>query len=129
MLPHERSLVKRLEGRPFALVGVNSDGPEELKKARTDNPIAWPSFKDRAAGKQAVSDVWKVHAWPTLYLIDHRGVIRKRWLGGPSAEVLDREIDKLVEAARADRYLVVRAARTRSARSVVLLLALERPRP
>ena len=25
MYPHERSLVKRLAGRPFALLGVNSD--------------------------------------------------------------------------------------------------------
>ena len=25
MYPHERSLVKRLENEPFALIGVNSD--------------------------------------------------------------------------------------------------------
>ncbi len=25
MYPHERSLVKRLEGKPFALLGINSD--------------------------------------------------------------------------------------------------------
>ena len=103
MVPHERSLVKRLEGKPFALVGVNSDGPEELKKALKDNPVSWRSVRDRGAGKQAVSKAWKVYGWPTLYLIDHRGVIRRRWLGGPAPPVLDREIDKLVEAALADR--------------------------
>ena len=32
MYPHERSLVKRLESKPFALVGINSDAdPLRLK--------------------------------------------------------------------------------------------------
>ena len=32
MYEHERSLVKRLEGKPFALIGVNSDtNRKELK--------------------------------------------------------------------------------------------------
>ena len=38
MYPHERSLVKRLQGKPFALVGINSDrtfGPE-LTRLRAD---------------------------------------------------------------------------------------------
>ena len=34
MYPHERSLVKRMENRPFALIGVNSDKDKAvLKKA------------------------------------------------------------------------------------------------
>ena len=33
MYPHERSLVKRLEGQPFALIGVNSDRDREALKA------------------------------------------------------------------------------------------------
>ncbi len=103
MIPHERSLVKRLEGKPFALDGVNSDGPEELTEALKENPVTWRSFKDKRAGKPAVSAEWKVLGWPTLYLIDHKGIIRKRWIGGPSADVLDREIDQLVEAALAEK--------------------------
>jgi hypothetical protein len=32
MIPHERSLVKRLEGKTFVLLGVNGDpDPAELK--------------------------------------------------------------------------------------------------
>ena len=33
MYPHERSLVKTLEDKPFALLGVNSD-PKETTQAR-----------------------------------------------------------------------------------------------
>ena len=36
MYPHERSLVKRLENKPFALLGVNSDRDREALKNRAD---------------------------------------------------------------------------------------------
>ena len=45
MYPHERSLVKRLEGKPFALIGVNSDADrEELKQVLQQERITWRSF-------------------------------------------------------------------------------------
>ena len=51
MYPHERSLVKRLEGKPFALIGVNSDqDKEQLKKAMEENKITWRSFWNGPAG-------------------------------------------------------------------------------
>ena len=39
MYPHERSLVKRLEGKPFALIGVNSDTDrKQLKEVDASEP-------------------------------------------------------------------------------------------
>ena len=32
MVPHERSLVKRLEGKPFALLGIDLDESKEILK-------------------------------------------------------------------------------------------------
>jgi hypothetical protein len=34
-----------------------------------------------------------------VVLIDHAGIVRGWWRGAPAPDVLDREIDKLVEAA------------------------------
>jgi hypothetical protein len=34
MYPHERSLVKKLEGKPFVLLGVNSDGDKDKLRKR-----------------------------------------------------------------------------------------------
>jgi hypothetical protein len=99
MLPHERSLVTKYAGKPFALVGVNSDGPEELKEALKNNPVTWRSFKNKRAEGKEIAGEWQVSGWPTLYLVDHQGIIRKRWVGSRPVEVLDREIDLLVEAA------------------------------
>ena len=45
MFPHERSLVKRLEGKPFALLGINSDGDrEDCKKKNEVDKITWRSW-------------------------------------------------------------------------------------
>ena len=45
MYPHERSLVKKLEGKPFALIGVNSDTRRETaKKATISEKLTWRSF-------------------------------------------------------------------------------------
>ena len=40
MYPHERSLVKKLEGKPFALIGINSDTDRDKIKERIDAQLA-----------------------------------------------------------------------------------------
>ena len=104
MIPHERSLVNRLSGKPFALIGVNSDkDPEQLKKELKENEVTWRSFQNQRKEDKAISVEWNIRGWPTLYLIDHKGVIKKKWLGSPSNEVLDKEVEKLVHLAENDK--------------------------
>jgi Thioredoxin-like len=100
MIPHERSLVKKLEGKPFVLIGVNSDrDPKQLKKDLVENQVTWRSFQNERKGDKAIATEWNVQGWPTLYLIDDKGVIKKKWLGSPGNEVLDKEVETLVETA------------------------------
>lgn len=101
MYPHERSLVKRLEGKPFALVGVNSDKDlKALKPILEKEQITWRSFWNGEKGTAGpISAEWKISGWPTLYLIDHKGVIRHRFLGSPGEKALDAAIERLVEEA------------------------------
>jgi hypothetical protein len=104
MIPHERSLVNRLEDKPFVLLGVNSDrDPEKLTKDLKENQVTWRSFQNQRKEAKAIAEEWNVQGWPTLYLIDHHGVIKKKWLGSPSNEVLDQEVEKLVQAAEKDK--------------------------
>jgi hypothetical protein len=104
MYPHERSLVKKLENKPFALVGVNSDTDlKGMKEVLEKEQITWRSFWNGEKGTGGpISAEWNVHGWPTLVLIDHKGVIRHRWSGGPGEGKLDAEIDKLIEEAEKD---------------------------
>jgi hypothetical protein len=104
MFPHERSLVKRLAGKPFVLIGVNGDGDSpDLKQNNEKEQIVWRSFKNDKADGGTISDEWNVEGWPTLYLIDARGTIREKWEGPPEEKLLDEAIDKYVLEAEAIR--------------------------
>ena len=50
-----------------------------------------------------ISKEWEVQGWPTLYLIDHKGTVRRKFLGNPGDEHLDRLIDELVAEAEKDK--------------------------
>ena len=107
MIPHERSLVQKLEGKPFALIGVNSDQDKQtIEKGLKEHKVTWRSFQNKREGKPDIAKEFKVQGWPTLYLIDHNGVIRKKWLGSPDTEeekkAFDDEVEKYVKIAEAD---------------------------
>ena len=101
MYPHERSLVKRLAGKSFALIGVNSDRDRgQLKKTMKQEQITWRSFWNGPEGTGGpISKQWNVRGWPTMYLIDHNGVIRHKFTGSPGGETLDKLIEQLLEKA------------------------------
>src|SRR5262245_36354560 len=93
MYPHERSLVKRLKGKPFALLGVNSDPKERLKQVLKKEEITWHSWWDGGDTSGPIATKWNVHGWPTIYVLDHKGVIRAK---GPRGEELDKVVDNLL---------------------------------
>src|SRR5260370_642594 len=98
MYEHERSLVKRLEGKPFALIGVNSDKDrEELKKVLEKEHITWRSFWNGTDGTGGpISKEWGVQNWPSLWVIDAKGVIRHKWVGSPPGDSLDKAVEALL---------------------------------
>lgn len=93
MFPHERSLVKRLEGKPFALIGVNTDGNREMVKTRSkEDQITWRSFYDQSTGGPICRE-WKVRSFPTIYVIDGQGKIRFMNVRGKQ---MDDAVDQLL---------------------------------
>jgi hypothetical protein len=95
MYPHERSLVKRLENLPFVLIGVNSDRDrEEIKKVMAKENITWRSFWNGGGTDGPISRAWNVFGWPTIYILDAKGVIRYKNVRG---EKLLAAIDTLLK--------------------------------
>ena len=91
MYPHERSLVKRLEGKPFALLGINSDESKKaLKKIMAKEKITWRSWWDGGNTDGPIATRWNVSGWPTTYVLDAKGVIRYK-------NVREKELDKAVD--------------------------------
>ena len=104
MYPHERSLVKKMESKPFALVGINSDEDrEKLKEVLVKQEITWRSFWNGGGTSGPIASAWNVHGWPTLYLLDHQGIIRHKYHGSPGDEVIDRHIENLIAEAEKEQ--------------------------
>lgn len=96
MYPHERSLVKRLKDEPFALLGVNSDSDrDKLIGIMEEESITWRSWWDGGSTSGPIATRWNAVGWPTMYVIDSKGVIRYR-------DVRGQELDKAVDALLAE---------------------------
>jgi hypothetical protein len=95
MYPHERSLVKRLADKPFVLLGINSDrDKDELKKAMEKENITWRSWWDGGSTNGPIAKKWNVHGWPTIYVLDDKGIIRYKNVRGES---MDKAVDALLK--------------------------------
>jgi peroxiredoxin len=94
MLPQERDLVQKLAGRPFTLLGINSDRSRSaLQKVIAEQHITWPQIYDRGT-TGPIAKQWNVHAWPTIYVLDQQGIIRYRNVRG---EALEKAVNTLLK--------------------------------
>ena len=98
MIPHSRTLVERLKGKPFTLVSISAD---EKKETLTDflakNNMPWTQCWVGVESKFA--EDWDIRHYPTIYVIDANGVIRDKGVEerGDDANT-DAELDKAVNA-------------------------------
>src|SRR5688572_6023224 len=100
MIPHERSLVKKLEGKPFALIGVNTDENKNMVKTRSKKDgVTWRSFWDKSTGGK-ICRAWQVRGFPTIYVIDHKGVVRYMGVRG---EAMDKAVETLLKELEAEK--------------------------
>jgi hypothetical protein len=99
MFPHERSLVERHSKAPFVLLGVNLDPQRDLmNKTIEKDHINWRNWWDGDDAR--IAKKWRVEGLPTLFVIDHKGIIRHVHLGAPDSKDLDHEIEKLIREAQ-----------------------------
>lgn len=100
MLPHTRKLVKNLENLPFVFVSISVDEEKETVTSFVEKePMPWTHWWDP---KKAAADLWDVGGYPTLYLIDQKGVIQFKSVGyDPRSGKLEQRIEELIEAAAA----------------------------
>jgi hypothetical protein len=97
MYAYERSLVEKYRSRPFVLLGVNTDSDRDVaRQAALRHAINWRSWWAAAADGD-IPARWQVTAFPSLFLIDARGVVRQAHVEpGPA---LERAIESLLREA------------------------------
>lgn len=82
-----------MQGKPFALVGVNSDPAlATARQAVATNQLNWRSFQNVVEGSGKISDQWQVDGWPTLVVLDQDMKIRYRGHSGEEAVKLARDL-------------------------------------
>src|ERR1051326_2021146 len=98
MIPHEKALVERLKNEPFALLGVNTDASEDVSREKAkDMGVSWRSAWDGSTSGP-VCQQWGVRSFPTIYVIDAKGVLR---FTGLRDEALSQAVDALLEERKA----------------------------
>lgn len=98
MIPHERELVKKLKDKPFALISVSGDDEKDtLKKFLETNEMPWVHWWDGRDGN--IIKGWHIQAFPTIYVLDPKGVIRYKFVGAVT-DALDAAVEKLLEEAK-----------------------------
>ena len=90
-------MVEKFKNQPFALVGVNSDpgGRSVLQKIIKEQKLNYRSAYDESTSGP-IATAWNVHGWPTVYVIDAKGVIRNKFIG-VDPNVLTKAIEDLLK--------------------------------
>ncbi|MGH7127793.1 MAG: redoxin domain-containing protein, partial [Planctomycetaceae bacterium] len=101
MYPHERLLVERYKDRPFVLLGVNTDEESRLRRILDERKVTWRTWADGPGGE--IANRWNVRSYPTIFILDHEGVIRHHFRGTPDPDEFGRAIEQLVRRAEADQ--------------------------
>jgi hypothetical protein len=56
--------------------------------------ITWRSFWDGGSTNGPIAKKWNVHGWPTIYVLDDKGIIRYKNVRGES---MDKAVDALLK--------------------------------
>ena len=78
------------------LDGVRSD---VIKKALAAEKLTYRSWFDGGGTDGPLAARWEIDVWPTLVLIDARGVVRDMAFGWPERKDLGAAIDKVLKGA------------------------------
>jgi thiol-disulfide isomerase/thioredoxin len=92
-VPHERDLVERKKGQPFALRGVDCEADKDAaRQVLARERMTWPNWFDGATGTGPIANRYHVRRYPSTFILDHKGVIRGREAAG-----LDQTVDRLLK--------------------------------
>lgn len=93
--PHMREMVEKYDGRPFEILGISADYTlSDVTMFLEGNDLPWDIWF--AGFNQGVVRSWNITEFPTVYLVDHMGMIVAK---NPTDTQLDAMLEELVGKA------------------------------
>lgn len=96
---HLVRLNRRLRGKPFVLIGINTDSDRDQLLAYVEkHKMDWPEVWDEL---RTACDVFRVRTFPTYLIVDHEGrvVFRRTGWSNRVGYELDREVGRIIRQA------------------------------
>ena len=90
MHPVQKELLRKYSRDQVVLIEVNSDSEKSLDKVRrkiSNDGLEWIVVTDGSDGP--VSEAWQISAWPTYFVLDRDGKIRRRSTGTVGNQLIE----------------------------------------
>ena len=82
-----------MTGRPFTILGIDTDEDKAtLAAGIKKHGLTWPIIHD-GSPDEGISHKWYIRGYPTVYYVDHEGVIRR----GEPLEVLVKNSEEALK--------------------------------
>ena len=95
MWAHNRRIVEMFQDKPFAFLGILAEDASKLQPLVADKKVTWQNWVDGQDGP--IGKAWRISAYPTLYIIDHEGIIRHVARGAVPAQRLQSAVRELLD--------------------------------
>jgi thiol-disulfide isomerase/thioredoxin len=100
MIPHTRKLVEKMKDRPFVFVSISVDAKKEtVVDFKKENSMPWTHWWNGLGG--IVND-WDVEGYPTIYVLDTKGVIRAR-IDEADNEAVEKAVEQVMKETKKTR--------------------------
>jgi thiol-disulfide isomerase/thioredoxin len=95
-VPHERELAAKMEGKPFAVLGINMDyKAEKARSTLAEEKITWPNWYDGDPREDSpIGTLYHIRSIPAVFVLDGEGIIRARDVRG---EALVKAVEMLLK--------------------------------
>jgi len=94
-MPGLKKIHEEFSGRGFRLVSINTE-PENIDGVRAfvrERALPFPVYVDNGSAQH----LFRVRSFPTLFLVDRKGVVQDVHLGNTSAATLHEKIVMLLK--------------------------------
>ena len=92
-LPGLQAVYERYKDKGFVVIGISSEDSGTLNAFQSQNKLAYSLMQD--AGGLGMRD-YAAFAYPTLVLIDRKGIVQRVEVGGHDEESIDRWVRELL---------------------------------